>query len=335
MARVSQTTYFRVGLFALAAVAMLVATMAWLGLFGVGAKPHRYYVRFAGSVVGLRERASQVLYRGVPVGTVAEIHVDSHSPEWITVGLDIRPEFTPKADMTPDIIITNLTGIRDLELEGGTRESPDLPPGGTITGIRTSFEEIGTVAQDLGAQTSSMLQDISSLLNEENRKRFASLLAHVDELTTGSLALPAETKESLQAAREAIETLERVANRGGDDLSETLAAARRRFEDPRVEEAIKASSQLVDRLNALVGSISQAVGKEDLAHTVKSADELVRALADLARTANGILTENRAEVRRIVSNLPLSSENLRETSLALRNNPSALVRSAPAPERGR
>ena len=333
MAPVRRATHFRVGLVVLVSGGILVVTLGLLGLFGTGPKPKRYYIKFDGSVVGLRERASEVFYRGVRVGTIPEITVDSNDPHWITVAIDVRPDFRIKQRMEANIIITDLTGIREIELSGGAREDPDLAPGGSITGNRTIFEEIGGVTQNLITRSSEMIEKISAVLSPETRAHLASTIANVDQLTTEALSIPDRTRESLDALNAVVGNVDGLLSRSGDDITESVAAARRLLDDPHLSETLKSASDLVDSLNRLVDQVSSAIGQDKLRETVGEANTLVRELSALTRNVNSLLNENRAEIRRIIANLRLSSDNLKEATLALRNNPSALLRSAPAEER--
>ena len=55
----------------------------------------------------------------------------------------------------------------------------------------------------------------------------------------------------------------------------------------------------------------------------------MREVTKLSRSANSLIGENRSEMRKIITNLRQSADNLREITLTIRNNPSVLIRGAP------
>ena len=70
-----RASYVVVGAVVLALLAGLVAFSLWLVDAGVDRNLARYEIAFAGSVSGLPD-GGQVLYRGIPVGRVADIRID-------------------------------------------------------------------------------------------------------------------------------------------------------------------------------------------------------------------------------------------------------------------
>jgi phospholipid/cholesterol/gamma-HCH transport system substrate-binding protein len=87
----TRASYVVVGAVVLALLAGLVAFSLWLVEAGVDRNLARYEIAFAGSVSGLPD-GGQVLYRGIPVGRVADIRIDPANVEnvLVTVEIDAR-----------------------------------------------------------------------------------------------------------------------------------------------------------------------------------------------------------------------------------------------------
>ena len=88
--------------------------------FGQGEKPTRYFVRFEGSVIGLRERASQVLYRGVKIGQVASVELDDFLRARVRMEIDARIELP--VDSSAGIRTAGLLGDQFIALEPGAED---------------------------------------------------------------------------------------------------------------------------------------------------------------------------------------------------------------------
>ena len=87
-----RASYLIVGAVVLALLAGLAAFSMWLVRGDVDHNVARYEIAFSGSVSGLPE-GGQVLYRGIPVGRVAEIRIDPDNVENVLVEVDIDRDY--------------------------------------------------------------------------------------------------------------------------------------------------------------------------------------------------------------------------------------------------
>ena len=96
-----RASYVIVGSVVMALLAGLAAFSLWLVEAGVDRDVARYEIAFAGSVSGLQE-GGQVLYRGIPVGRVAEIRIDPDNPD---LGRVTVVQALPKGEIyrSPDV----------------------------------------------------------------------------------------------------------------------------------------------------------------------------------------------------------------------------------------
>ena len=122
-----RASYVVVGAVVLALLAGLAAFSLWLVDAGVDRDLARYDIAFAGSVSGLQE-GGQVLYRGIPVGRVAEIRIDPDNVENVLVAVDIDRATPIKEDTVAALEFQGLTGVAYVQLRGGTQESARLDP---------------------------------------------------------------------------------------------------------------------------------------------------------------------------------------------------------------
>jgi ABC-type transporter Mla subunit MlaD len=330
-----RATHFRVGLVVIATVVTLVSAAFLLGLLKTGRSPKLYIVKFAGTVVGLRERASEVLYRGVRIGLVTRIEVDSDNPEWIMVQVEIDPDFNIKQGMEGYIIITDLTGIRDIELEGGARTDRNVPPGYEIPGRKTVLEKMGKMTQDLVSGSSSLLANLTDLTGEANRAHFASTIANIDEISTAALRIPDMALSSLDRLDAILEEARETLESAGNSVDETLSSTRELIENPDLVEVFKHAAETMEGLNEVTRSLAAAAGETELRGVLDETRGLIVELSGLTRDLRGMIRENRPDIQRILTNLRLSSDHLREITLTLRDSPSAIIRAAPPKERKR
>jgi phospholipid/cholesterol/gamma-HCH transport system substrate-binding protein len=132
-----RASYLIVGAVVLTLLAGLAAFSVWLVRADINRDVARYEIAFAGSVSGLQE-GGQVLYRGIPVGSVAEIRIDPDNVETILVGVEIERDTPIKEDTIATLEFQGLTGIAYVQLRGGTQASARLDPDAMLN-LRRGF----------------------------------------------------------------------------------------------------------------------------------------------------------------------------------------------------
>jgi phospholipid/cholesterol/gamma-HCH transport system substrate-binding protein len=182
----TRASYVIVGAVVLALLAGLAAFSLWLVKAGVDRDLAPYEIAFAGSVSGLQE-GGQVLYRGIPVGRVAEIRIDPDNVENVLVLVEIDRDTPIKQDTVATLEFQGLTGIAYVQLRGGTQASARLDPNATepprIPSRRSDLERVFESTPELVAQAVAVVDRLNLVLTEENLKALTATLQNVEKLT--------------------------------------------------------------------------------------------------------------------------------------------------------
>ena len=181
-----RASYLLVGAVVLALIAGLVAFSVWLVKAGVDRQTRALRDAFAGAVSGLQE-GGQVLYRGIPVGRVADIRIDPTNVENVLVTVEIDRETPIKEDTVATLEMQGITGIAYVQLRGGTQASarldPDAAPPPRIAlapldpgaGVRID-------ARAARREASAVVERLNLLLTDENLDAVAGTLRNVEKL---------------------------------------------------------------------------------------------------------------------------------------------------------
>ncbi|MGH6945189.1 MAG: MlaD family protein [Geminicoccaceae bacterium] len=186
-----RASYLLVGSIVLALVVGLAAFSVWLVRADVDRDMARYEIAFEGSVSGLQE-GSQVYYRGVPVGRVADIRIDPQNVEQVLVTVDIERAAPIKQDTVATLEMQGVTGLAYVQLRGGTQASAALEPGEggeppRIPARRSALERVFESTPDLLAQALTVADRLSVLLNDGNLEAAGAILANLRTFS-GALA---------------------------------------------------------------------------------------------------------------------------------------------------
>ena len=152
------------GVFAIGAVALAaVALLAFGGMRVLRGGDH-YVVEYDGSVYGLVDGAN-VYMNGVRVGTVESIAISPDDPDHVRVRIVVRSGTPVRADTRAMLQLAGITGLKIIDLRGGSPGAPRLPPGGTIAAGETIFDKLEKRAEDLADQTTALMERATKVLD--------------------------------------------------------------------------------------------------------------------------------------------------------------------------
>jgi len=246
-----------VGGFVLGGIAILVAGILAFGGGRLFARTQRFVVFFEGSVNGL-SAGSAVKVAGVPVGQVLEIDAIVDATQWTVLTkalIEIDPDRLERRGVSDGEhfpvheLIENglrarleieslLTGLLYVDLSFRSDTAANLVGG-------TAYPEIPslpTTVQEIEAQVRKVFAKLSDMPLDEMMKSLNSTLAGVDRVVNDP-AIPralANLDTTLAEAREAMQSVQDLAQRTGREVSpvsqaatQTLDETRRAVEDVR------------------------------------------------------------------------------------------------------
>ncbi len=285
-----------VGGFVLVAGTILVAALLWIAGAHVFERVDRYTVLFQRSVSGLAPGA-MVDFQGVAVGRVADIRLTGDVPPQVAVLIDVHPGTPVQGDTTAALTGSLVTGIKLIQLQGGTAEAGRLPPGSTIPGDARSLEQFRDRAEEIATRALSILQRLDEQVftpaNNEKLSRFVVDLGSVAE-NLGAISTGFREEET------------------GRSLG----------------KLIKQVQKAVVRIDDLLADVDDAKGEVlgQLTGAVRNADEAVREVRGLVLTLREQLTATGGSLATLLADLAVVTQRLEETVDLIQSDPSLLLR---------
>jgi len=303
----SKVNFALVGAFVLALGAALVAGVLWLSSErSYRAAYDLYLVYMSESVSGLSPDAP-VRYRGVKVGQVSRIELPSGDPERVRLTLEVESGTPVKQDTVAVLITQGLTGISNVELTGGSRESAPLAatPGEPHPVIRSAPSFMLRLESAVGKALDNLnrsSEGVNALLDERNR------------------AALGETLENLRVVSRALAERSKAIGAGVDDAARAAQNAVRLTEQlAQLAEHIQRSADGFDRMTA-----------EGARAGASAAGAIDDTRADLKDFAGQALPEARA----LLAELRALTASLKRFSEQLERDPSVLLRGRAPSRRG-
>ena len=159
---------------------MLLAVIFWLGKYGFEKKKFdEYTIYFKESVSGLNV-GSAIKYKGFEVGNVNEIKINPNNSEEIELNILIQKGTPIKEDNYAILGNLGITGLKYIELKGGTNDSPLLKEneaGIKIIQSKTSdLVSLFDSTQDITQEFMLVLNQIKKVLDDKNIDKFSNIL---------------------------------------------------------------------------------------------------------------------------------------------------------------
>lgn len=306
-----------VGLFVLAAAALLIATvLSVAGTFRRGNIPHRSYFKFAGGL----EPGATVRFGGMKAGSVQAVRVDPEDSTHIEIDFNVARDIPLKVDSVAKITSLGALGDNYLELTTGTRPAALAPPGSVVKSAETfTISDLGDMvgavqplAQQALRRLNQRLDELqvtvaraNDLLSDRNRANISASLGTVNSML-------AEDRPKLSATLDNVQTASARLTPLLADLKKTMAQA-----------------------NDTLGHVDTVVleNRRDLrASVVELRKTLVTASAvmdQLDRT----LDYNADNIDQTLENIRVTTQNLKELTATLKRQPYTLIRANRSRER--
>ena len=176
----TKINFFKIGLFVITLIISLLILVFWLGKYGFEKKKFdEYSIYFQESVAGLNI-GSSIKYKGFDVGSVSEIKLNPSNSEEIQVDINIKKGTPIKEDNYAFLGNLGITGLKYIELKGGSNNSKLLEP--NEHGLKVIKSETSTLTNlvdsttDITNELTIVLGQIKKLLNDENIKNISTTL---------------------------------------------------------------------------------------------------------------------------------------------------------------
>ncbi len=295
-------TRLKVGLFVTLSFFLLAGAILWLAGSRFLQPVDTYNIYFTKSVSGLLPGAA-VEYQGVTVGKVESLRLTEETPPRARVTIALQPGTPVRRNTIAHLIGSFVTGIRFIELRGGSANFPLQESGGTIFVREGGLEEFRDKASEIAERLLNTLTRIErDLLNEQNSRAITTVLQNIAELT-----------ENLRASIDAVATPQtRLALK---DMIKNLAEAA-----AGIKQATTAINDVRDEL--FQNSQTMLV---QISHTAEMTSRLADQISQLTRHIDELVVENQPQLHQLLSNLSAASQDLKETSDTIRNDPSDLI----------
>jgi len=318
----NQSRKIRLGIFIMVSSALLLFLIIYFTARELFEKSDTYYVAYQDESVSGMEVGSPVKYLGINVGTISDIHIDPEDITSIVVELSLEHGTPIKEDAQADIVSLGITGLKAIEIRGGTNEADLLKPGSYIKPGSSLSSEITGKAEVIAEKMEKVLNNLQVFTHPDTLAKINRMLDNFSTLA--------------QNADHTILKLDTIITQNKDDFSATMDKANKISESlltssHNIEETVKQIENIAgsDSIQDIIGNtreftqtlretdFSQLI--EDLAKTASHTQKLLLKLEDDINKSGQSIVESQKLLKSTLN-------NLEEASRKINNNPSVLIR---------
>ena len=312
----------RLGIFIMFSSLLLLILIGFFTARRLFEKTDTYYVTYRDVSVSGLEVGSPVRFMGISVGSISNIRIDPEDVNQIIVRLSLRHGTPVKEDATADIVALGITGLKTIEIRGGSNEADFLEEGGVIRQGTSLVEDISGQAEVIAFKVEEVLNNLLLFSQPENINKITNAVDQISQLSN--------------TANNSFTLINRVINENRDDLRQSVVAANSltsRLDSTSVQ-LHAAGSQFntlmqSDTLGEILGNL------RDISITLRETNlnQLIENLALTAAQTQKMLVRLDGDIDRgskdLGDNLLLlkhTLENLEEVSRKVNTDPSILLR---------
>lgn len=306
---VSKATKVRLGIFLVVGFVLILVFAAAVAGNRLTQKWDEYYIVFDDYPVSGLQVGGTVNYQGIKVGRVKDIRIDPNDVKKIQLTIQIEPGTPIKEDTEAVLALVGITGIKAVEIKGGTNEAVTMKPLSFIKAGSTMIDDISDRAASIVDKLELIAENVHELTNQQNRDNIAKILEETGLILT-------ETRENVSTTMQA---LTRVANNTAvltDELSQNIESLTENLTeniDDVANVTIDSVKEITESLNKELLTITKSLNTtvDELSdQTIALMDDTRFHLNNIGANANNLVLESTEQIVLLSTNLNSSLDKI-------------------------
>jgi len=200
----TRANHVLIGLFTILVTLMAVFFALWAANYASNRNWDKYEVIFTEAVTGLGS-GGIVQYNGINVGEVTKLRLDPKDPRKVIARIRLQADTPVKIDTKAKLAFIGLTGVAQIQLSGGTPESPRLLPTEAhpipiIPTQPSALQNISEAASDIGER-------VRLILSDANIQKISGMIEDLHQISSTVAGQKDDIAEVMRGLREVTATL--------------------------------------------------------------------------------------------------------------------------------
>lgn len=219
---VSQATKIRLGIFIAIGSLLIILFAAVVAGSRLVEKRDIYYIEYENFSVSGLQVGGIVNYQGIRVGRVDDIRISPKDITKIIVKLSVDRGTPIKEDTEAVLMLTGITGIKAVEIRGGSNAAKLLKPGSYIKAGTTMLDDLSVRALSIIEKVDMIAANINELTDKDNQENLAKILSETSLLIANTRENLSTTLISISRVSENVADLTVGLNENIDEVTKSL-----------------------------------------------------------------------------------------------------------------
>jgi len=262
-----------------------------------------YIAYFSGESLSGLEQGAVVKFSGVPIGKVEKISYLPDDLSKVKVQLKIQDDFPMKTNMVATTGAMGITGLKYIELTGGTNKAAPLKAGSEIPTKVSTFTTITGKAETIVAKIELLLNHLNEISNPDSLRSAKVILDNVAQITKDVKGFVGESS-------------------------------------PQIMEITKSSNHIITKVDSIANNIQtitadfkSMIKPDEISGTFSRIDSTVASLKQLSDQLSLMVRQSREDFTVSMENIREASENANQLTKIIVENPTLLLRGEAQKER--
>ncbi|MBL7108426.1 MAG: MCE family protein [Candidatus Cloacimonetes bacterium] len=305
---ITKSQKIRLGIFVFVAVALLLILLSLVIGSKFLEKRDIYYIAYKDVSVSGLDIGSAVKYHGIRVGRIEELKVDTEDITRVIVKISVKEKTPIKSDVKAVISAVGITGLKLIELVGGTTEAETLKPNSFIESGPSVFEEITGKAEIISEKLEVVLNNLAEITKEANQRKVEKILTNINILLSENREPITNTLSNLDSISFYAIQFTKSASEAAEKLNTIL------------------HSEELQNLLANSEEFSSKLAKVDISTTIEELNNAIKQANDAFLHIDRTVLKSRSDILETLEILKETVDYLNEFSRDISEDPSILLR---------
>jgi ABC-type transporter Mla subunit MlaD len=289
---ITATQKLRLGIFVIVGMTVLSAFI----IIPIGMKMSQrrttYVSYFEGESLQGLEQGASVKFNGVAIGTVARVSYNPEDINRMKVEFSVMESFPMRVDMYAMTGLIGITGLKYVEISGGSNDAARLKPGGTVPTRASLFASVGEKAEALIGKVETLLDHLNTVTNPDSLRSVKVALDNVAGLTGDARGIFKSVGDVIPAAVGVVDSVQIAVNQARSimlDIKAATGTLTGAIEGGNIPGALAKADSTLTSIKTLTDNVSLmvlqtredfSVSMENLREALESASQLMKMLAE-------------------------------------------------------
>ena len=304
----------RLGIFIFFGIIAIMTLMVIIGSEQIFKEKDIYYISYKDISVSGLEVGSPVKYLGVGVGSISDIFIDPEDVSRVIVSVALEPGTPIKKDARAEIAIIGITGLKMIEIRGGSQEADILEvgkyiqPGGSIT------EEITGKAEVIADKIEVLVNNLNRFTQPENLEKITLLAEKASNTFDNMNSILEENRLDIRSTIQNTNVTMARLNKMSIHLGESINEIHQLTKGDTLKQIVQNVREVTERFK-----------QSDIVSLITRLDELVERVNYLLIAVDHDLERGSKDFLKSVQKLKSTLIYLDETSRLINEDPSILI----------